>query len=515
MVSDSREVDRREFLKSLTRGAAATGLVGGGAFALNGGMSEISAAPVNFGLDAQMVMWMIQFTPRDQVVDATVKLLQEGVTYKQFLTGLFLEGIREINPHPPGFKLHAVLSMSAVHQISQDLSGDLRWLPLVWSFDNLKGAIEQDAKEGDFVLAEFEGEIPAPSQAIEQFHAGMESWDQAKAEGALIALIRSRGANEVIELLWLYGARDYRNIGHKAILVANAWQVLQLIGWQYAEPVLRSSLSSLLDFGQAEVVNKFAYEDQCYLPNKAAAEQRLAQLPDTWAVPTTYSSEATPRLIESLRTKSVAEVREEIFSLLGSGEIHGDSVWDAIHLAAGEMMVRKPGIYPLHAVTSSHGLHYAYRNSAVPLTRLILLLQGAGWVIQFRDFIETQPELPAKVDLTVLTRAPIEQEADLAAKDIFHALPKNVPAATNMAYAYGKQFLTDEAFKRMARELVAKKGTDAHDYKYAAAMLDLMTWMHPEWKPQMLATAVQHLPGVRSADPELIVKAKAALKNFG
>ncbi len=38
--------------------------------------------------------------------------------------------------------------------------------------------------------------------------------------------------------MWEYGARDFRNIGHKAIYAANAWRTLQAIGWRHAEPVL-------------------------------------------------------------------------------------------------------------------------------------------------------------------------------------------------------------------------------------------------------------------------------------
>ena len=54
------------------------------------------------------------------------------------------------------------------------------------------------------------------------------------------------GANEVYELFFRYGARDFRSIGHKAIYVANSWRTLQCIGWQHAEPVLRSLAYALL-----------------------------------------------------------------------------------------------------------------------------------------------------------------------------------------------------------------------------------------------------------------------------
>src|SRR5207247_8392003 len=45
------------------------------------------------------------------------------------------------------------------------------------------------------------------------------------------------------------GARDFREIGHKAIYVANSFRTLEAIGWQHAEPVLRSLAMALLDRG--------------------------------------------------------------------------------------------------------------------------------------------------------------------------------------------------------------------------------------------------------------------------
>jgi len=39
----------------------------------------------------------------------------------------------------------------------------------------------------------------------------------------------------------------FRELGHKAIYVANSWRALQCIGWQHAEPVLRSLAYALVD----------------------------------------------------------------------------------------------------------------------------------------------------------------------------------------------------------------------------------------------------------------------------
>ena len=69
----------------------------------------------------------------------------------------------------------------------------------------------------------------------------------APPDVAVAALARTAGAQEVFERFCRYGARDFRDIGHKAIYVANSWRTLQTIGWQHAEPVLRSLAYALLE----------------------------------------------------------------------------------------------------------------------------------------------------------------------------------------------------------------------------------------------------------------------------
>ena len=51
-------------------------------------------------------------------------------------------------------------------------------------------------------------------------------------------------------MFWRYGARDFRDIGHKAIFVANSYRTLVTIGWRHAEPILRSLAYALLDLAR-------------------------------------------------------------------------------------------------------------------------------------------------------------------------------------------------------------------------------------------------------------------------
>ncbi len=88
-------------------------------------------------------------------------------------------------------------------------------------------------------MTELTGPLPSPEKAADEFHAAMQAWDEERADRAVAAFVRSRGADEVVEAMWRYGARDFRDIGHKGIFVSNSWRTLQTIGWRHAEPTMR------------------------------------------------------------------------------------------------------------------------------------------------------------------------------------------------------------------------------------------------------------------------------------
>ena len=89
--------------------------------------------------------------------------------------------------------------------------------------------------------------MPPATKARQAFIEAMDAWDEAAADAAMAGLARTGGRRaRCFELLYRYGARDFRSIGHKAIFVANSQRVLSQIGWRYAEPVLRSLAYALL-----------------------------------------------------------------------------------------------------------------------------------------------------------------------------------------------------------------------------------------------------------------------------
>src|SRR5439155_8167165 len=122
-----------------------------------------------------------------------------------------------------------------------------RWLPLLWALDNFKSSQAQDAREGDWTMAALdEKSLPPADHAKRRFQEAMDRWDEEGADVAVAQLARTAGADGIWELFWRYGARDFRDIGHKAIFVANSCRTLEAIGWEHAEPVLRSLAFALL-----------------------------------------------------------------------------------------------------------------------------------------------------------------------------------------------------------------------------------------------------------------------------
>ena len=477
--------------------------------------TKITPGLVRLRPEIEPLVRLIERTPRKKCFERMADQLRAGVSYRQFLAALFLAGIRNVNPQPPGFKFHCVFVIHSAHQLSLDAPVHERLLPLFWALDYFKAAQQQDVDKGDFHLGSVTGRLPPAERAWREFRAAMDDWDVPGADRAIVTLVRSRGAHEVIEGLWRYGARDYRNIGHKAIFVANSWRTLQTIGWQHAEPTLRSLVLGLLDYGKKERVNDYAYEDQCYLPNLERLRQAATKLPGDWTRPESGQGNKGPTegVLHFVREGKTDEACQHAVSLLVSGKGRAASLWDGVHLAAGELMMRRPGIYGIHTVTSANALHYAFRSSGDNETRLLLLLQGIGWMSQFANFVSNDPEF-GKTKITELSESEVASGADEGANEMLGGLGRDLVGTARQALAYARQHPEPDAFRRAAGRLVVSKGTDAHDYKYAAAIFEDYRLVSSPWRPHMLATAVYNLRGREEPDSKVVLQAREVLRSL-
>ena len=154
---------------------------------------------VQYPAEIEGLVRLMEQTPRARCFEMLAVQLQAGASYRQLLAALFLAGIRNVNPQPPGFKLHCVFVIHSAHQLSLDAPLQERLLPLLWALDYFKQSQERDAAEGDFQLRDVVGPLPPAEKAWDEYHAAMESWDEPRADRAIAALVRTRGAHEVME----------------------------------------------------------------------------------------------------------------------------------------------------------------------------------------------------------------------------------------------------------------------------------------------------------------------------
>jgi hypothetical protein len=466
--------------------------------------AEVTPDLVRLG-ELEGLVRLIEKTPREECARAVVDQMRRGAGYRQLMGALFLAGVRNVNPRPPGFAMHCVFVIHSAHVLGLQAPADVRLLPLFYALDHFKTAQERDARAqgGDWSMGPLKGEVPSGDEAASELRAAMEAWDMDRAERAAAGMARNGSAAEAFALLWEYGARDYRNIGHKAIYVANASRTLDAIGWQHAEPVLRSLVLGLLDFGRQRQVNGYAWEDQCYHGNRKRV--RTAKLPSGWARKEADDA-ATKAVVEAIRSAEPDEASGLAISLLASGKASAGAVWDAVHLAGSEVRMRAGSgsvIVGLHAVTSANALHYGWLAAGDASTRLLMLLQGVGWMGQFRKWAESREEKASAFRIEALE--PAEKAGSVA-----EILTAKEQAAGQAMKRAGDAEARRELLAEVLRQTVVK-ANEVHYYKYQAALVEDMELVNERWRPHMVASTLYYTKGPEDAEPAPMKAAREAL----
>jgi hypothetical protein len=214
-------------------------------------------------------------------------------------------------------------------------------------------------------------------------------------------------------------------------------------------------------------------------------------------------------LLGTLRTGSDDDACEQVVALLNRG-IAPQSVWDALFDAAGELLLRQPGIVALHAVTSTNALHFAYQASSDDRTRRLLLLQNAAFLTLFRGAMGGRDKVgDARIDR--LEPAATSKDEAGAVEEIFAEASRDRMTAARKALAYLRAGHDPRTLIDAARRLVFLKGDDAHDYKFSSAVLEDYYNASPAWRERYLASSLVLLPGSADPDNNLVRRTRAAL----
>jgi hypothetical protein len=446
-------------------------------------------ADVKFSPEIEPWVRLMEETPREDVVQALAKPVAAGqLSYRQFLAALFLAGVRNIQPRPAvGFKFHAVLVVNSAHLASLDAPDAQKWLPMFWALDSFKNSQARDVHEGNWTMAAVdETKLPPLAQAVPRFRESLDTWNEEMADVATAALARTASAGQIFDLYAEFAARDFRSIGHKVIYLANCYRSLEAIGWQHAEPVLRSLSYALLNHvGEPNPATSDLAADRDGRLNAVLA----TQLRQDWMVGVP-SPEATTELLQALRQATSEEASRLVFDQLQRGVAVG-SLYDALFGFAAELTMRQPAIVPLHAVTTTNALHYVFRKVRSHQTQAFLILQNAAFLVHFRQEAGRRGAL-ADRSLEALQPEPpaAEGSAEEAASQIFQSLGGDAPLAARQTLGYLQSSHSVYPLFHHARQLIFLKGNDSHDYKYSSAVLEDYFHLSPAWRDRYLAAAL-------------------------
>jgi hypothetical protein len=221
--------------------------------------------------------------------------------------------------------------------------------------------------------------------------------------------------------------------------------------------------------------------------------------------------------------------------------IAAQAIWDGVHLATAELMVRHRSGWglasrPLHSNTSTNAMHHAFRTCTTERTRLLVLLQAVAWAAS-----KTGGDLAARglrdLRITELGGASVPASSEKAVTEVFAQLPSRTyrwdPKARKAVLTYGRRADADEACRKAFALLKAraeavplfvqaahswlcrKASNDHHEYKFLAAILEDATLVSSPWQPHVLAASVHYFHGQQTPDNPVIQQAREALRKMG
>ena len=340
-----------------------------------------------------------------------------------------------------------------------------------------------------------------PTRRGAAFVAAMDRWDEPAADAAIAGLARTARPGEIFELFARYGARDFRDIGHKAIYVANSFRTLDVIGWQHAEPVLRSLAYALLD-KDGDPGNPSTSDlpaDRPYRRNQQSAARLRAGWSDGRA-----SADGGREMLHALRQATPEAASALAIDLVNRG-VAPQSIFEACFESSAELLMRSPGILSLHATTFTNAVGYAWQRCHDEGTRRLLLLQNASFLPLFRG----APGGGVAID--TLEPLPPRSTGPAAIEEIFAEVSRDRPVAARKVLGFLEGGGDVRPLGDAIRRLIFLKGTDSHDYKYSSAVLDDAPALAASCRARMLAAGAFYFKGSASPDTSLAQRVRSAL----
>jgi len=454
------------------------------------GASGLSlASPFGFGATERAVEDLVDLlvdSPRERIPRELVRLIEKDLRYEDLLAALALAAVHNVQPYPKvGYKYHSVMMLRAVHLTTQHLSSADRWLPIAWAADYFKQTQAEERDADGWRMPARAGASPGSAEAARRaLIIALDNWDRDAADAAIVNYAEVADPQEIFSLLFPYGARDLRAIGHKAIAVSNAHFLIEVLGLARAGPILRSTVAALQNSdADPNPASHDLPPDQPWRQNL----QRLREIPQNWKHGRNDAGART-ELHAALYRVSEDESGKLVIALLRQG-ISPDAIWQVLFDTAAELLMHESGIVPLHAQTTANALYYAFRVCDDEPTQQLSLLQCAAFIAMFRKLVGvTQPD----IGLEALQPLPPEATGLDAIDEIFAELSagRRLQAARK-SLGFLQTGGSPEALIAKTRHHLVYNAQGPHDYKFSEAVFDSYAHLpNSDWQRRFLSAGM-------------------------
>ena len=450
---------------------------------------------------------LLEETPRERVAAALADLIGGGLYRRGALTALAVATSRRVRPFPHvGFKYHTVLALQSAHLTALGLRGRERWLPVFWALDYFKRAQEAERRQSGWTMGPRPDPVAGTAEAARRrLTDALDRWDLEAVDPAILDFARLATPEQLSEVLFRYGIRDLRAIGHKTIAVQNVHRLLPIVGPRYAPPLLRSLAAALQNHGyDANPATSDLPSDRTWREFQAM----LGEIPRSWKRGRRDDA-ARNGFVRTLREVSELDAGRAAIDLLKRG-VSAESIWEALFATAAELVLRQPRVVPVHAQTSANAFHYAFRHARAETTQLLALLQSAAFMPAFRRGVGD-----ARADLRIEDLEPLSASSDgaEALREAFSELPGDPVSAARKALHYLRHGGSADRLVAGARRHLARNGRWSHDYKFTEAALENYREMaSTPWRDRVLSASMAYFTGSATAPSPV---AREALRLLG
>ena len=437
-----------------------------------------------------LLKWL-ETPPREHIPRDLVRMIRMGLRYKDLLAALCLAAVRNVQPYPEvGYKYHSVMVLRSIHSTSEQLPPPDNWLPIGWAADYFKDTQAQERTASGWRLpTRSTASLGNREVARHALVTALDNWDRDAADAAIVNYAQAAHPDEIFSILFGYGARDLRAIGHKAITVSNAHSLVGVLGGVHATPLLRSTVAALQNSESGP--NPARYDLQPDRPWREN-QRRSREIPQSWKHGRDDGG-ARRELRGALYQVSEEAAGTVVIELLKQG-ISPEAIWQVLLNTAAELLMHQPSIVLVHAQTTANALHYAYRVCGDEPTQQLMMLQCAAFIAMFRTLVNASQQ---DFSLDALQPLPLDSAGVDAIAEIFAELSGGQRLrAARKCLGYLRNGGDADAFIATARRNLIYNAEEPHDYKFSEAVFDSYSQFgDPAWRNLYLSAGVADFKG--------------------